>query len=442
MKTSIKNSEIWRIVYPIMVGNLAQTLIALVDTAFLGRLGEVELGAASMAGIYYYFFTTLAWGFSIGVQVIVARRFGEGNYKQIGFVMKHGLLFMSLFAISLFVLISSFTDIIMRTFVASDDVYRVAVTFIEYRRFGILFACFNFLFRSYYIGLSFTRSITYSTILMTVVNVIFDAVLIFGSPFNAPMGVAGAAIASVMAEITATIFFITYTIMKSPYGVFVSFRGKFDMLLMKSILNISMPTMLQKFISFGSWLAFFLIVEKISERALAVTMVSRSVFMLLGVPVFAFAATANTVTSRLIGEGKSGEVRPSLIKILRFSWLFLIIPTIAVTFFPELCLSVYTNDPGIISDAVPILLLAGATQYAMALGMIYFDATSGTGHTSHALIMEFLVLIAYMFFAWYFGIHIKAGVFWVWVSEFIYAFSLSIVTVLYIRYYKWQNKSI
>lgn len=80
--TSVSNKTIWNIAYPIIFGNLAQTLITLTDTAFLGRVSPIALGASMIAGIYYYVFSTLAWGFSIGVQIIVARRLGENKLKE------------------------------------------------------------------------------------------------------------------------------------------------------------------------------------------------------------------------------------------------------------------------------------------------------------------------------------------------------------------------
>ena len=53
IKTTVSNREIWRIAYPIMLGNLAQTIITFTDTAFLGHLGTIELSASMMAGLYY-----------------------------------------------------------------------------------------------------------------------------------------------------------------------------------------------------------------------------------------------------------------------------------------------------------------------------------------------------------------------------------------------------
>lgn len=80
MKAQISNKEIWSIALPIMLGNMAQTIINFTDTAFLGHLGVVALGASMLAGLFYLLFTTVAAGFAIGIQIIVARRFGEKNY--------------------------------------------------------------------------------------------------------------------------------------------------------------------------------------------------------------------------------------------------------------------------------------------------------------------------------------------------------------------------
>ncbi len=440
IKTNITNKAIWMITYPIMIGMLSQMLITLVDTAFLGRLGEVELGAASMAGIYYYFFTTLAWGFAIGVQIIVARRFGENNFNRISIVLRHGVVFLIVFGVILFLCMMYITDILMIKFISSQAVSDVAIEFITYRKYGIFFASINFLFRSFYIGISNTKSISQTTILMTVVNVLLDWLLIFGSPYTPALGVAGAAIASVAAEISAMIYFIAYTVKKRPANVVLFSRFKFEPELMKRTLAISFPTMCQKFISYGSWLAFFLIIEKLGERALAVTMVCRSVYMIISVPAYAFAATANTLTSRLIGEGNDAMVRPTLMKIWRFSALSLILPSVLVTLFPEQFLMVYTNSPGIIRDAVPIIYLAAITEYAMGTGFIYFEAISGTGNTRHALVAELAALAGYLFTAWFFAFGIEAGIFWVWTSDAVYGTLCFIFCATYIYKFKWQGK--
>ena len=73
------NKEIWNVSYPIFLGLLAQNIINVTDTAFLGRVGEVELGASAMGGLFYICVFTIAFGFSVGSQILIARRNGEGR---------------------------------------------------------------------------------------------------------------------------------------------------------------------------------------------------------------------------------------------------------------------------------------------------------------------------------------------------------------------------
>ena len=157
MKTIITNKTIWNIAYPIILGSLAQTLITLTDTAFLGRVSEIALGASAMAGIYYYVFSTLAWGFSIGIQIIVARRLGEGKLNRIGVVFEHGLCFVFLLSTTLFLVQRYYSDILLGASIQSPNIYAAAMEYMSYRHYGIIFVCFNFLFRALYIGLSNTK---------------------------------------------------------------------------------------------------------------------------------------------------------------------------------------------------------------------------------------------------------------------------------------------
>jgi Na+-driven multidrug efflux pump len=76
------NKQIWNVSSPIFLSLLAQTIIGVTDTAFLGRVGEVELGASAMGSLFYICVFTIAFGFSTGSQIIIARRNGEGNFNN------------------------------------------------------------------------------------------------------------------------------------------------------------------------------------------------------------------------------------------------------------------------------------------------------------------------------------------------------------------------
>ena len=87
------NRQIWNVSYPIFLSLLAQNVINVTDTAFLGRVGEIELGASAMGGLYYICAFTIAFGFSTGSQIIMLAVMGSGSYKEVGPVSDTGCLF-------------------------------------------------------------------------------------------------------------------------------------------------------------------------------------------------------------------------------------------------------------------------------------------------------------------------------------------------------------
>ena len=96
------NKQIWQITYPVLISLLMEHMIGLTDTAYLGRVGEVELGASALAGVYYLVIYMLGFGFSVGAQVLIARRNGAQDYTLIGPVFMQGALFLLLLAATLF----------------------------------------------------------------------------------------------------------------------------------------------------------------------------------------------------------------------------------------------------------------------------------------------------------------------------------------------------
>ena len=317
MKVQITNKEIWSIAIPIMLGNLAQTIINFTDTAFLGHLGVIELGASMLAGLFYFVFTTIAAGFAIGIQIIIARRFGEGKLERVGVIFEHGAFFVLFLGTFLFSILYFFSDIILGLLIDSPNIYEASLDYIKYRQFGIIFVCFNFLFRGLYVGISNTKAITYSTIIMAIVNIFLDYCLIFGKLGFPEMGIGGAALASFFAEVAAFICFIIYsyiTLKDKDFGMFKI--HKLESELMKRTLKVATPTMVQKLFSFGVWFLFFIMIEKMGETATGISSIVRSIYMILVTPCFAFATTTNTLVSRTIGAGHPEQVFDAIIKII------------------------------------------------------------------------------------------------------------------------------
>jgi len=128
-KTTITYSRIWQVAYPIILGSVAQNLIVFTDTAFLGRVGEIALGASAIGGLFYLAIIMLGLGFGTGAQIIIARRLGENKLKEIGEVVVHSIVFLSLLAIVAFIILEYGSAFLLKYAINSKAIYSGSIEF-------------------------------------------------------------------------------------------------------------------------------------------------------------------------------------------------------------------------------------------------------------------------------------------------------------------------
>ncbi|MDR1980750.1 MAG: MATE family efflux transporter [Tannerellaceae bacterium] len=439
----INNRTIWRVSYPVFLSLLAQNIINVTDTAFLGRVGEIELGASALGGLYYICAFTIAFGFSTGSQIVIARRNGEGEYGQIGPVMIQGIFFLFALATLLFSFTRLFSMDIMRFLISSDTVLDATSDFLYWRVPGFFFSFVNVMFRAFFVGITRTKVLTLNAFLMAIINIILDYLLIFGHAGCPEMGLKGAAIASVIAEAASVLFFLVYTRMTvdiRKYGL-NRFRS-FDFGLLKRVLNISVFTMLQYFVSMSTFMFFFIAVERIGQRELAVANIVRSIYILLYIPVNALSTTTSSLVSNTIGAGEIHRVIPLVKKITRLSFIVMALFSAVICLMPETILSVYTNDATLIADSVKSIYVIAGAMLICATSSIFFNAVSGTGNTRSALLIELLTLVLYCVYVYLAGMQLKLPVHICFASEVIYYTSLLVLSALYLHKGQWQNRKI
>jgi MATE efflux family protein len=272
------NKQILQITFPVLMSLLMEHMIGLTDTAYLGRVGEVELGASALAGVYYLVIYMLGFGFSIGAQVLIARRNGAQEYKRIGPVFLQGTFFLLLLAALLFTASHLYSPFFLRKLIGSDDVYQATMKYVDWRVYGFFFSFVAVMFRAFYVGITKTKILTVNSVVMVLTNVMLNYVLIFGK-FGLPaLGIAGAAIASSISEAVSVLFFILYTWKKVDYGKYGLFEySGIDFRMLKQILSVSIWIMIQHGIAFLGWFVFFVVMEHQGERPLAITNVVRSI---------------------------------------------------------------------------------------------------------------------------------------------------------------------
>lgn len=440
-----KNSykSIWKISFPIILSGVAQNIVNVTDTAFLGRLGIIELGAAGNAGIFYYVLMVFGMGFTIGTQIIIGRRNGEGNIKAIGGLFNNGLFFLLPLALLLFLFIQTLAPAILAQLTNSTEILSASLEFLKMRSFGIGFAFLNFLFIAFYTGVTQTKVLTYSTFIQATVNVIFDYALIFGN-FGLPeMGVKGAALASVISELAALIYFFAYSKKRLYFKKYLLFyRLRFEGKKLLKMLRVAFPVMLQNFMALTSWLAFFMIIEQIGEEELAVSHIVRSIYMVLMIPLFGFSSATSTLVSNLIGKGKKEEVLSLVKKVVYLSLACTALFLPLILFFPREVTLIYTDNLNLLDASKSVLYVVSASMLFFSAAYITFSAVTGTGKTLYSLAIEFVSIFIYLIGAYFIGVYFKQDLWLVWCSEFIYFTVMGSLAVLYLKFGNWRNANI
>ncbi len=437
------NKHIVRISFPILLSLLTQNLIQVVDTAFLGRVGEVELGASALAGIIYIAIYTLGFGFSMGSQILIGRRNGEKNYRQIGEIVIQGMMFLFLPAVLFIPLFKSgFSDWLTFLF-ESESVSRAVSEYLDWRVYGFVFSFINVMFRAFYIGIARTKVLTLNAVVMALVNLVLDYGLIFGN-FGLPeMGIGGAALASVIAEFSSTVFFVIYTLRTVDLEKYGFKKINFQWLVVKKILNISVYMMMQYLLSIVTWMMFFVFIENyLGERSLAVTNIVRSLYTIVTIPSHALGSAVNTLVSNTIGAGRKEEVLSLVKRVSILSVACMMVIILIGALFPGAMVHIYTDDPSLISATVPPLYVLLSSLPFYALGTVLFSSVSGTGNTQKALLFEIFTLIAYIFYMWLIIVHLRLSVAWAWTTEHIYWIQLMLFSLFYLRRGRWKNKEI
>lgn len=441
--THYTNKQIWLIAYPILISLIMEQMIGMTDTAFLGRVGEVELGASAIAGVFYMVIFMVAFGFSIGTQILIARRNGEQKYHEIGALFYQGIYFQIGLAAVLFLLSYCFSPLLLKRIIASPQIYEAAISYLHWRVFGAFFSFNAVIFRAFFLGTIQTKTLTLNSVVMVLSNVVFNYILIFGKLGFPALGIAGAAIGSSLSELVSLIFFIAYTRMRidcHKYGL--DRIPRFQLPVLRRMLDVSFWTMLQNFLSLSTWFLFFLYIEHLGERPLAITNIIRSVSGILFMVMMAFASTCGSLVSNLIGAGHTDSVIPTIHQHIRLAYL-LVIPLAALfCIFPELILSIYTDIAELRHASIPSLWVMCSTYLLLVPANVYFQAVSGTGNTRTALCLELSVLVVYVAYITLIIFYLRLNVALCWTSEVVYAGFILLFCSYYIHRGNWTKRKI
>ncbi len=426
-----------------MLGSAAQNVIALSDAVLLYHLGEVEFAAIGFVGVFYITIAAIGYSFSRGGQIIIARRMGEGRPGAVGHVFHTMLLFELALAAMMWAFMRFGTGWFFSLFLDnSPDVYSKCLEYIHYRSYGIFFSYSGVALISLYTGIARPGIILLDTIVLAIVNLALNYGLIFGK-FGLPaMGIGGSGLASSIAEGVAFVVFVLFMALDRKNRVLQIFSmPRPDWPLTRQQLNIALPVVAHAAVGQGSWIFFFGMVENLGERALAISNLARTVYLMLSIPLWGFSSGVNTLVSNLIGQERHSDVLAAAWKTGKLCWVVTMLLAVPVLFFPGQVLYplLGKSDMSLIGETQPVFyLMLGILSFA-TFGSVLVNSLAGTGATWFGLRLQLISLSVYLTYIFTAVNILHSGLFWVWVAEIVYWSVMILMVVYFLRSERWHG---
>ncbi|MGB1018566.1 MAG: MATE family efflux transporter [Chitinophagales bacterium] len=439
-KLSYSYLDIILLALPLMVSNFFYTLISFADVVFMKELGLAEQGAISFVALLYLIFFMISFSYTKGTQIFIARKDGEDKKSHIGIITDNTIAVLGIVGLVIFLVFHFYGLAILSFFLEDKIVLNAAMDYLVVRKYAFLYGFLGSVLIAYYSGISRVAVLAFAIIIMSIANISLNWVLIFGKFGFPELGIKGAAWASNIAEALSVFIMLAGIYFNKYHKLHLMFSFKLiKWEYIKRISQISAPLVLLSLIGLVAWLVFFSLIEKMGVEELAISSDIKQIYTVLGIPAFALATATNTIIGNVIGKRKFDEIIPLTARMIIISVGFIGIFVGIAKIFPLQILSLIMED-SIIEASLPIFDIALIALVLYAVANVIFNTVVTLGSNRISLAIEIIVITAYIGFLYYAFFIVKNDLALAWKSEWIYWASVTILSLLYLRFGNWKEK--
>lgn len=367
---------------PIMGTSFIQMGYNMIDMIWVGKAGSKAVAAVGTAG----FFPWLAMAFimisKVGGEVKVAQSIGENNISTTKSYMKSAIEINIMLAIIYTMFLIVFNKQLIGFFKLGDlEVITMSRQYLIIVALGMVFYFINPVFTAIFNGLGNSKTPFRINTIGLVTNIILDPILIFGWGFAPKLGVAGAAIATVFAQIVVTTCFI-YIVLKSKEEYFkLRLFKEIETKYYKVLYKLGLPVAIQSgmFTVFSMLLG--VIVASWGPVAVAVQKVGSQIEAISWMTAEGLSVALGSFVGQNYGAKKYSRINKGCRIAIIVSSVLGIITTLVLVFAGESIFSIFIDESEAIEKGAIYLKILGYSQFFMCLEIITTGAFKGLGRT-------------------------------------------------------------
>jgi putative MATE family efflux protein len=433
------NRAIFLLATPMALEMVMESLFALVDIYFVGKLGADAIAIVGTTESLMSIVYAISIGMSLAVTALVSRRIGEKDPEKASLAAVQAII-VGIFVSALLAIPGIFyAKDILRLMgsepQAIEEGYLYTQIIISSNVVIMLLFIINAIFRSAGDAAISMRVLWMANIL----NIILDPCLILGlGPFP-ELGIAGAAIATTIGRGLAVI-----------YQFYLLFNGKGRIKLSLKTVRIRVSTMLKLFrlslggvgqnlIATSSWVILMKIVNEFGSEAAAGYNIALRIIIFMLLPSWGISNAASTLVGQNLGAMQPDRAEKAVWKTARVNMVYMMFAAILFVFWPGFFVGFFDQSQAVEAIAIDALWIISIGFVGYGVGMVIANSFNGAGDTRTPTIINFFAFwvmeipLAY-FLAIKLGMN-ETGVFWaIVISEC----SLTLIAFLVFRRGKWK----
>ncbi len=375
---------------PMMISMFVQSLYNIVDSIFVARISENALTAVSLAFPIQNLMFSVAIGTGVGINSLLSRRLGEKNFEEVDKVANNGIL-LAICGFIIFMIVGVFVP---RPFFESQtdntEIIEYGVTYMRICLMACAGVFCSITFERLLMSTGKTGLSMVSQLTGTAFNLVFDPILIFGLLGFPAMGIAGAAVATVLGQFAAMTVSLILNIKKNK-EIHLSFKGlKPEGQIIGKIYAVGIPSIIV--MSIGSILVYFLniILGSFSTTAIAVYGVYFKLQSFVFMPVFGL----NNGSVPIVGYNFGARNRQRVMKTIKLSCLaacsIMIVGLLIFELLPAQLLALFAASDEMLKIGVPALRIIAVHFPIAAFCIILSSVFQALGKGIQSMVISFV----------------------------------------------------
>lgn len=377
--------------WPVIAQNLLETLVGVIDTILVARLGTVAIAGVGSALQVVFFLLAILSAVSIGASIVVAHTIGAGNHAEAARLGKQTLVWGLLGALPLAWIGALAARPLIRAFGVEADVAVVGADYLRVTMIMLPALLLVFAGSAVLRGVGDTRTPLQVSLLANVINAVLAYGLIYGH-FGLPaLGAVGSAWAASAGRLVSALLLVL-VLVTGRSGL--SLRGRDgwrpQFSVVRRILGLGLPAALEQMLTSGAFTALMLVVATLGTQALAAQRIAFNAMSVAFLPGIGLSIAAATLVGQSIGAEKPDEAAAAARASAGWAALWMGVMGVVYFIFARQIIGLFSNDPVVTEVGVRSLRVLAVQQPLWGLLFVWSGALRGAGNTRFPLLVNSL----------------------------------------------------